>query len=89
VLTGSARVAQEARERELAQQIEHEAERRSLDFARRRRRIEAQIEELQAQLADEQQELTGLTSEAAARRQQASDDRTLMSASRKVAPRQK
>jgi circadian clock protein KaiC len=87
VLTGSARVAQEARERELAQQVEHEAERRNLDFARRRRRIEAQIEELQAQLAEEQEELSGLTSEAATRRQQAADDRLLMGASRKVAGR--
>jgi len=89
VLTGSARVAQEAREREQAQQIEHEAERRNLDFARRRRRIEAQIEELQAQLAEEQQELAGLRSEVATRKQQAADDRVLMGESRKVAPRPK
>jgi circadian clock protein KaiC len=89
VLTGSARVAQEARERELALQIEQETERRSLDFARRRRRIEAQIEELQAQLADEEQELTGLASEAAARKRQAADDRVLMGVSRKVGTRPK
>jgi circadian clock protein KaiC len=87
VLTGSARVAQEARERELAHQVEHEAERRNLDFARRRRRIEAQIEELQAQLADEQHELAGRTSEAATRRRQVADDRVLMGASRKVGTR--
>jgi circadian clock protein KaiC len=89
VLTGSARVAQEARERELALQIEHESERRNLDFARRRRRIEAQIEGLQAQLDDEEQELTGLTSEAAARKRQAADDRVMMDASRKVGTRPK
>ena len=89
VLTGSARVAQEARERELTLHAAHDAERRQLDFARRRRRIEVQIEELQAQLANEQQELAGLTTEAAARKQQAADDRALMGASRNVARRQK
>jgi circadian clock protein KaiC len=87
VLTGSARVAQEAREREQAMEIEHEAERRSLDFTRRRRRIEAQIEELQAQLADESQELAGLTTAAASRKQQVDDDRTRMGASRRIAAR--
>jgi circadian clock protein KaiC len=87
VLTGSARVAQEARVREQAMQLEHEAERRNLDFARRRRRIEAQIEELRAQLADEEQELSGLKSDSSARRQQAADERTLMGQSRMVVTR--
>jgi circadian clock protein KaiC len=87
VLTGSARVAQEARERERAAQQTNEAARRTMDFARRRRRIQAQIEELQAQLADEQGELTALTDEAAARNAQAADDRARMSVSRRVAGR--
>ncbi len=87
VLTGSARVAQEAREREQAMQVEHETERRNLEFLRRRRRIEAQIEDLNAQLADEEQELSGLKSDAAARRLQADDERTRMEQSRMVVAR--
>jgi circadian clock protein KaiC len=82
VLTGSARVAQEARERARSIEQKHEMERRNLDFARRRRKIEAQIEELRAQLADEQSELAALADEATARDAQAADERTRMSASR-------
>jgi len=87
VLTGSARIAQEARERERAMLDKHEAERRNMEFARRRRRIEAQIEELQAQLADEQGELTAFAGEATARDTRIADERARMSASRKVASR--
>jgi len=85
VLTGSARVAQEARERGRAMQEKHENERRNLDFARRRRKIAAQIEELQAQLADDERELSALTSEAGARDTQAADERARMGESRRVA----
>ena len=84
VLTGSARVAQEARKRERALQQRHEAERRHTDFARRRRRIEAQIEELQAQLSDEQGELAALADETTAREARAADERARMDESRKV-----
>ncbi|HEY1542474.1 MAG TPA: circadian clock protein KaiC [Xanthobacteraceae bacterium] len=87
VLIGSARVAQEARERERVMQIEHETECRDLEFARRRRRIEAQIAELQAQLADEEQELSSLKSDAAARRRQAVDEQVRMQQSRMVVAR--
>ena len=87
VLTGSARVAQEARERDQAMLQQHEIERRNLEFGRRRRRIEAQIEELQAQLADDGLELKGFAEEATARDQQTDDERVRMSASRMVAPR--
>ena len=87
VLTGSARVAQEAREREQAMQHRHETERRNMDFARRRRKIEAQIEELQAELSEEQGELAALTGEATARDAQAADERTRMTTSRTPTPR--
>jgi circadian clock protein KaiC len=87
VLTGSARLAQEAREREQATQQKHEAERRSMEFARRRRRIETQIEELQAQLADEQHELATLSDEASARTARAADERTRLSATRTATSR--
>jgi circadian clock protein KaiC len=85
VLTGAARIAQEARERERSMQQKHDAERRNMDFARRRRRVQAQIEELQAQLADEQGELAAFTDEATARDAQAEDERTRMGAVRGTA----
>jgi circadian clock protein KaiC len=85
VLTGSARVAQEARERELVMVQQHEAERRTLEFTRRRRRLEAQIEELQAELADEQAELDALAAEGTARDTEAADARSRMGESRRVA----
>jgi circadian clock protein KaiC len=84
VLTGSARVAQEARERERSMQHQNEAKRRGLEFARRRRRIKAQIEELEAQLGDEQVELDAMASETAARHEQETQDRTRMGESRRV-----
>jgi len=87
LLTGSARLAQESRERERMMQQMHEAERRNTDLARRRRRIEAQIEELQAQLADEQGEHAALANEATARDAQVADERARMGASRKVTHR--
>jgi circadian clock protein KaiC len=87
VVTGSARVAQEAREREAAMRQRHEAERRSMDFARRRRRLQGQIEELQAQLADETAELDALTAEGTARDAEAADARTRMGESRRVVAR--
>jgi circadian clock protein KaiC len=87
VLTGSARLAQEARERERDMQRRHEAERRSLDFARRRRKVEAQIQELRAQLADERAELGVLGNEASARDAATADERTRMGKSRNVVKR--
>src|SRR5262249_4370796 len=87
VLTGSAGVAGEARERERTMQQKRDAERRSRDFARRRRKIEGQIEELRAQLADEQGELTALGDEASARDAQVADERSRMGASRTAARR--
>src|SRR5215467_13792630 len=75
VLTGSARVAQEARERDQAMLQQHELKRRNLEFGRRRRRIEAQIEELQAQLADD-----GWNSRASPRKQPRATSRRTTSA---------
>jgi circadian clock protein KaiC len=87
VLTGSARVAQEARERELNMQEQHEVARRNLDFERRRRRIEGQIEELQAQLKYEQRELEGLATETTERGERAANVRLRMRQSRRVVAR--
>jgi circadian clock protein KaiC len=88
VMTGSARLAQEAREREQALQQQQEIDRRTHEFARRRRQIEAQMEELRAQLAEEQREAERLASEGVVRDKQAVDERAMMSRSRKVAERE-
>jgi circadian clock protein KaiC len=51
VLTGSSRVAQEARDRAAAVERRRSAEERRLAQSHRRRQIERQIEDLQAELA--------------------------------------
>jgi circadian clock protein KaiC len=54
VLTGSARVAQEAREKAIALAEEKEAARKARALKRRRRHLERQIEELRAELEEEE-----------------------------------
>ncbi|MGC4072812.1 MAG: circadian clock protein KaiC [Nibricoccus sp.] len=56
VLTGSARVSQEARTAAIKQLAKEELERKSLALEHRRKAIQAQIEALQAQFAAEEQE---------------------------------
>jgi len=85
VMTGSARLAQEAREREQALLRQQEIDRRTHEFARRRRQVEAQIEELRQQLAEEEREVQRLKAEGIDRDKQAGDERAVMSRSRKVA----
>src|SRR5262249_15012388 len=81
VMTGSARVAQEAREREQVSARQDEADRRAREFVRRRRQIEAQVEELQAQLREEQKELDKLAADATVRDTQRVSDRADMARS--------
>lgn len=85
VLTGSARLVQEAREREEQRARRQEVERRAAEFARHRRQVEAQVRELQEQLAAEQREFDRLAGEATAHEQRLADDRVSMARSRKVA----
>jgi circadian clock protein KaiC len=82
VLTGSARLAQEAIDR--ARRIEHEQEslRRQRLFERKRREIGSQIEALQAQLDAEEQELASFQREDKARETQLLGDRSAMAAAR-------
>jgi circadian clock protein KaiC len=54
VLTGSARVTQEAREKAIALAEEKEAARKARALTRRRRHLERQIEELRAELEEEE-----------------------------------
>ncbi|HET9717724.1 MAG TPA: circadian clock protein KaiC [Pseudolabrys sp.] len=80
VLTGSARLAQEAKDKAAQLLREREGQRRSREVARRRREIAAQIAELEAQLAED--ELLG--SEAVQRGDQIRAQRASMAVSRKV-----
>jgi circadian clock protein KaiC len=84
VLTGSARLAQEAKDQAAILVREQEMERRSRELERKRREIGAQIDILQAQLANEEAEVDLLTSESAAREDQLAADRVAMGASRQT-----
>jgi circadian clock protein KaiC len=82
VLTGSARLTQEVKDKANKLLRQQEMERRSREIERRRREIEAQMESLKAQLASEEAEAATLNLEGAAREDQLSADRTAMSGSR-------
>jgi circadian clock protein KaiC len=85
VLTGSARLAQEAQDKAAALVREQEMQQRSRNLERKRREINAQIEALRAQLASEVDEDTLLNREGAGRENQLAADRDAMSRSRRVA----
>jgi circadian clock protein KaiC len=84
VLTGSARVAQEASENAAARLRAQEIARKQRDLDRKRRAMEAQIEGLIASLNAEEEELARLIEEATAREQQRIADRDEISRSRKA-----
>jgi circadian clock protein KaiC len=84
VLTGSARLAQEAQDKAAALVREQDMERRSRELERKRREIEAQIEILQAQLAGQVDEAELLNREGVAREDQLAADRVTMGASRQT-----
>jgi circadian clock protein KaiC len=85
VLTGSARLAQEAKDKAAVLVREQEMERRSRDLERKRREITAQIEILQAQLAGDVAEAALLDREGTARKDQLTADRVAMGVSRQSA----
>jgi circadian clock protein KaiC len=84
VLTGSARLAQEAKDKAALLVREQEMERRSRELERKRREVTAQIEILQAQLASEEAEVALLGREGAAREDQLDADRVAMGVSRQA-----
>jgi circadian clock protein KaiC len=84
VLTGSARLAQEAKDRAATLARNQEMERRSRELERKRREITAQIEILQAQLASEEAEVALLKREDASREDQLAADRVTMGVSRQT-----
>ena len=81
VLTGSARLEQEARDRAAEIERQQDTERRSREVERRRREIAARIADLQAQLADEEM----LSHQGVLRDNQFAADRVAMATSRQVA----
>jgi circadian clock protein KaiC len=84
VLTGSARLAQEAKDQAALLVREQAMERGSRELERKRREIAAQIEILQAQLTGEDAEATLLNREGAAREDQLTADRVAMGKSRQT-----
>jgi circadian clock protein KaiC len=87
VLTGSARLAQESKDKAEFLVREQDIERRSRELERKRREIAAQIEILQAQLASEGAEADLLNREGVAREDQLTSDRVAMGVSRKTGSR--
>jgi circadian clock protein KaiC len=84
VLTGSARLSQEAKDKAAVLVREQDMERRNRELERKRREITAQIEILQAQLASDEAEAALLNREGAAREDQLDADRVAMGVSRQT-----
>ena len=82
VLTGTAREAQEARERDAVVARQVELERRTRDLERKRRQMQTQMGVLQAELAAEEEEVGRLRREAEERERQLEVDRQAMLARR-------
>ena len=85
VLTGAARQAQEARERNATSERSQAAERRRRELDRRRASIERQIAELRAGLEAEENEYAMLASQEAGREDALTADRAAMAAKRSAA----
>jgi circadian clock protein KaiC len=85
VLTGSSRLAQEAKERVEAIARGAEAERKKLELSRKRQAMEAHIAATRAAFTAEEAELLRSIEENAQREQRAEQDRSDMAVSRKGA----
>jgi circadian clock protein KaiC len=85
VLTGSARLAQEVKDKASILARSQEIERRTRELDRKRREVAAQIEILRAQLASEEAEVRLLNNEGIAREDQLASDRVAMGVSRQTA----
>jgi circadian clock protein KaiC len=84
VLTGTARVQQEMREKSGALAAEKELERRRFDLERKRKIAEAQMASLQAEIANEEAELQILLTQEAEKQKLALQDRAKLSVLRKA-----
>lgn len=84
VLTGSARLAQEAREKEQEQQLQDELARKSMALEHRRKAVEAQIAAIEADFKREEQEFGRVNDVSKARDKQMAVDRVAMTRSRRA-----
>lgn len=82
VLTGAARLSQEARERDASRRRTQEIERRRREIARRRESVERQIADLQAGLEAEEAEMKMIVEQGETREAISADDRTRMATTR-------
>lgn len=87
VLTGSARLTQEARDQAELRITTEELERKRLALEHRRRAIEAQMEVLRAQFKAEEEEFTHATLSAQIKADVANAERAAMARSRRAGPR--
>jgi circadian clock protein KaiC len=87
VLTGSARLTQETKDKAAGLLRAQEIERRRRELERKRREIAAQIEILRAQLASEEAEVGLLNSEGSAHADQLAADRVAIGMSRQTGAR--
>lgn len=86
VLTGSARLTQQAREEAERQALREELQRKEMSIEHRRRAVEAQIEALRAGFLAEQEEHARTVANQKLRARQVDADRAAMAKSRKAAP---
>jgi circadian clock protein KaiC len=84
VLTGSARLNQESRERIEKQILKEDLQRKKMGLAHRRKSIEAQIEALRVELRTEEEEVERFVANDEARDRQIEIERAEMAKSRKV-----
>jgi circadian clock protein KaiC len=84
VLTGSARLAQEARERDAEAARRQEIQRRQVQLERKRAALDAQIAALRTEVDAEELELKHLVGQEEARQAAAAGDRGKMAASRRA-----
>ncbi len=85
VLTGSARLSQEARDKAELQMAKEELERQQMGLEHRRKAIEAQVEALRAQFKAEEEEFERAAISARVRNEIRAADRVAMSKSRRSA----
>jgi circadian clock protein KaiC len=86
VLTGSARLAQEARDLDAETRRREELEEKTSAIERRRATIEAQIVALRSELAAEEKKLQNLTSQDAQRKKRVTAELAAMARSRRTRP---
>jgi circadian clock protein KaiC len=86
VLTGTARLAQEARERDASNVRAQGIKRRRREIARKRASVERQIAELQAELVAQEAEINMMIEQEEAQEVAYADDRSRIASRRGAAP---